>query len=67
MTQKQIGKVGAIRREVRGKACAFCGGHKYQLVLRAACTSVDTGLFARCTQCKRPRGFDDDFGKVLWM
>jgi hypothetical protein len=65
--QKQPGKIGAVRREVRGKACPFCGGHKYQLVLRASCPSEDTGLFARCSQCQRPRGFDGDFGKVLWM
>ena len=31
---KQIGKIGAIRRELDGRACPFCGGHKYQLVLR---------------------------------
>ena len=65
--QKQIGKIGAIRREVRGKPCPFCGGHKYQLVLRATCTSESSGLFARCSQCQRPRSFDEDFGKVLWM
>jgi hypothetical protein len=65
--QKQIGKIGAIRREVRGKPCPFCGGHKYQLVLRATCTSENSGLFARCSQCQRPRSFDEDFGKVLWM
>ena len=29
---KQIGKIGAIRRELDGKACPFCEGHKYQLV-----------------------------------
>ena len=31
---KQIGKIGAIRRELDGKACSFCGCRKYQLVLR---------------------------------
>ena len=30
----QIGKIGAIRRILDGKACPFCRGHKYQLVLR---------------------------------
>jgi hypothetical protein len=29
---KQIGKIGAILRELDGKACPFCEGHKYQLV-----------------------------------
>jgi hypothetical protein len=64
--QKQTGKVGAIRRDVRGKACAYCGGHKYQLVLRA-CGPEGAGLFARCSQCQRPRGLDGDLGKILWM
>ena len=31
---KQIGKIGAIRRELDGKACLFCEGQTYQLVLR---------------------------------
>ena len=65
--QKQLGKIGVIRREVCGKACPFCGVHKYQLVLRASCTSESSGLFARCSQCQRPRSFDDNFGKVLWV
>jgi hypothetical protein len=24
-------------------------------------------LFARCTQCHRPRGIDEDLGRILWM
>jgi hypothetical protein len=24
-------------------------------------------LFARCTQCQRPRRLDDDLGHFLWM
>ena len=39
---KQIGKIGAIRREIDGNACPFCGGHKYQLVLRGN-TQPQTG------------------------
>jgi hypothetical protein len=31
---KQIGKFGTIRRELDGKACPFCQGQEYQLVLR---------------------------------
>lgn len=65
--QKQIGKVGAIRREVRGKACTSCGGHIYQIVLRASPTPENAKLFARCTQCQHPKGIDHDFGKILWM
>jgi len=65
--QKQVGKIGAIRREIRGKACTSCGGHIYQIVLRSSLTPEDVTLFARCTHCHRPRGIDKDFGKVLWM
>ena len=37
---RQVGKIGVIRRELRGRACPFCGGCKYQLVLRATCQPV---------------------------
>ncbi|MFO0707908.1 MAG: hypothetical protein U0412_13760 [Nitrospira sp.] len=65
--QKQVGKVGAIRREIRGKACHSCGGHTYQIVLRSTLTPDESQLFARCTHCQSPRGIDKDFGKILWM
>ena len=64
---KQVGKIGAIRRELRGKACPCCGGHTYQLVLRGGTQPQTGGLFARCLQCQRPRGIDDDLGRILWM
>jgi hypothetical protein len=66
---KQLGKVGAIRREVRGKACRFCGGRTYQLILRATSVSASDrpGLFARCTHCQRSRALDEDLGTILWM
>lgn len=65
--QKQIGKIGTARREIRGKACPFCGGCKYQLVLRASDPEEESALFARCSRCQRPRSFDDNFGTVVWM
>jgi hypothetical protein len=64
---KQIGKIGTIRRELEGKACPFCGGHKYQLVLRANMQPQAGGLFARCSQCQRPRGLDEALSRILWM
>jgi hypothetical protein len=64
---KQTGKIGAIRRELDGKACPICGGHKYQLVLRGNMLQQAGGLFARCSQCQRPRGLDKDLGPILWM
>ncbi len=64
---KQVGKIGAIRRELRGKACPFCGGHKYQLVLRCNLTPDSGGLFARCSRCQKPRELDEELGRILWM
>ena len=64
---KQLGKIGAIRREVHGRPCPFCGGHTYQLVLRTASTTDEAGILARCSHCHHPRRFDDDFGRILWM
>lgn len=63
----QIGKIGAIRRILDGKACPFCQCKKYQLVLRGDMLPQVGGLFARCSQCQRPRGLDDDIGEILWM
>ncbi|SLM49914.1 conserved protein of unknown function [Nitrospira japonica] len=65
--QKQVGKIGAIRRELRGKACPCCGSRTYQLVLRSDLPAQSGKLFARCTQCHRPRGIDEDLGRILWM
>lgn len=63
----QIGKIGAIRRMLEGKACPFCRGHKYQLVLRGD-TQLQAGrIFARCAQCQRPRELNEDIGRILWM
>jgi hypothetical protein len=64
---KQVGKIGSVRRELRGKACPFCGGHKYQLVLRSKAELGTAGLFARCSQCQRPKELDEELGRILWM
>ena len=64
---KQLGRVGTVRREIQGKACSFCGGYTYQLVLRASGLEEESRLFARCSQCHHPRSVDDSFGTVLWM
>ncbi|MEO5956961.1 MAG: hypothetical protein ABIR36_14910 [Nitrospiraceae bacterium] len=64
---KQIGKIGAIRRDLDGNACPFCGGHKYQLVLRGSMQLQPGELFARCSQCQRPHELDDELGRILWM
>lgn len=64
---RQVGKIGVIRRELRGRACPFCGGCKYQLVLRASMSTGSEGLLARCCQCYRPKELDEDLGQILWM
>ena len=63
----QMGKIGNIRRILEGKACPFCHGHQYQLVLRGDMALQAGGLFARCSQCQRPRGLGEDIGRILWM
>ncbi len=63
----QMGKIGNIRRVLEGKACPCCHGHQYQLVLRGDMDQQAGGLFARCSQCQRPRGLDEDIGRILWM
>jgi hypothetical protein len=64
---KQLGKIGTVRREIHGKACSFCGGYTYQLVLRAPGLEKESSLFAKCSRCHHPRNIDESFGTVLWM
>jgi hypothetical protein len=65
--RNQIGKIGVIRRILDGTACPFCQCHKYQLMLRGDAPLQAGGLFARCSQCQRTRGLDEDIGQILWM
>ena len=67
LMHKQVGRIGSVRRELHGKACPFCGGQKYQLVLRAHTLPSTDGLFARCSQCQRTKEVDEDLGRILWM
>ena len=64
---KQVGKVGTIRREVLGKACRFCGGRTYQLIIKLTGVKDSAGLSARCSHCQRSRKVSDDVGRILWM
>lgn len=64
---KQVGRIGSVRRELHGKACPFCGGRKYQLLLRSNTSPGVEGLLARCTQCQRVKELDDELGRILWM
>ncbi len=65
--QKQEGRIGTVRRNMRGNACSFCGSRTYQLVLRSSNQPQTGTLFARCTQCHRPREIDEDLCRILWM
>ncbi|MEO7864104.1 MAG: hypothetical protein ABIU05_27455 [Nitrospirales bacterium] len=63
-THKRLDKIGAIRRELEGTACPFCGGHTYRLVLRANTSPQSGGLFARCSQCQRPLALVTAFNRI---
>jgi hypothetical protein len=66
MRNKQLGKIGMIRRELIGKACSGCGGRTYQLTLHAGAPRID-GLAAKCTHCRKARRLGEDLGRVLWV
>jgi hypothetical protein len=64
--QKRLGKIGTVRREIRGKACPLCGGYRYQLLVHSSTAAEETSdMLARCVQCNRPRQLDDGFWKNL--
>jgi hypothetical protein len=63
---RQLGKIGLVRRELVGKACRACGGRTYQLTFNGGGAPVEC-LTARCTHCQKPRRLDNDLGRVLWI
>ena len=65
--EKQLNRLGPIQQNLHGKACPFCGGTTYQLVLRASGIPDDPSLFVRCRHCGHPRSLDADFKSVLWV
>lgn len=58
---------GPISKEIHGKACPFCGGDTYQLILRGASVSDPSSLFVRCCQCSQPGNVDAEFKSTLWI
>jgi hypothetical protein len=66
MRNKQLGRIGVIRRELVGKACSACGGRTYQLTFHAG-ASGGRSLAARCTHCQAARGLGEDLGRVYWV
>jgi hypothetical protein len=67
LMQKQEGKIGAIRRNVHGRACFYCGCRSYQLVFRGVKEGQVGELFARCKRCRCAREIDEDLERILWM
>ncbi len=65
--EKQPNSRGAIRRELRGKACLFCGGTTYHLVLRTTGIADQLVLSARCRHCGHPKSLETDFKHILWI
>ena len=65
--EKQDEKLGPIQLETRGKACPFCGGNTYQLVLSPTRRLDDSILFVRCRRCGHPRSCAVEFKHVLGL
>lgn len=63
--EKQGEKLGLIQPEMRGKACPFCEGKTYQLVLSSTTRLDDSILFVRCRRCSHPKSFDAEFKRIL--
>lgn len=59
------GKIDAIRRDLDGTACTFCGSDKYHLVLRSDVESQPGGIYADCSECNRTRGVDETSAHTL--
>ncbi len=58
---------GPIPKDIHGKACPFCGGNTYQLVLRGASVADASSLFVRCRRCSHPGNLDAEFKSALWI
>ena len=63
---RQLAKVGTIRREF-WKGLPFLWRANVQVIVRTSGASRGAGLSARCSHCQRPRGLNDDLGRLLWM
>ena len=66
MRERQLGKVGRLRREIVGKACPICGGRTYHLLFRSGAVSL-AGISAECAHCHESRKLGDDLGRILWV
>jgi hypothetical protein len=66
-TQKQPGRIGAIRRELEGAPCPHCGWHRYQLVIRSGSNGATSAVYARCSHCQRPRDLTEDLQRIFWI
>lgn len=65
--QKQVGKIGAIRRNITGKACTACGSQQYQLRLTPATTPGKVTLRAQCCQCAKRQRLTSSLNQIVWM
>ena len=63
--QTQLGRIGTVRRAIRGKACPLCGGYTYHLIVRSSSVMADSSQLAHCSHCGRARQLDDGFWKNL--
>lgn len=66
MRNRQLGRIGLVRRQLVGKACTACGGRTYQLTFNGETTPIAC-LAARCTHCQKSRRLGEDLGRVFWV
>lgn len=65
MRNRQLGRIGLVRRQLVGKACTACGGRTYQLTFN--CGSPAACLAARCMHCQKSRRLGEDLGRIYWV
>ena len=65
--RKQRDQARPNPKAIHRKACPFCGGNTYQLILEHATTSEDSSLLVHCYRCSRPKNVEGEFKSILWV
>lgn len=65
--RKQGGQAKPNPKAIHGKACPFCGGNTYQLVLEGASASDASSFLVHCHRCSRPKNVEGEFKSILWV
>jgi hypothetical protein len=65
--RRQLGKVGAIRRDIEGDACPVCRGQVYQLILQPHALLNRHRLVARCRTCLQATPINPRTLPIIWV